>query len=719
MAATDTEAALPSPEVIAALAPDGGPQYNRLIFEKSPYLLQHASNPVDWYPWGEAAFEKARAEDKPIFLSIGYSTCHWCHVMERESFRDAEVAALMNDLFVNIKVDREERPDIDHLFMSASIATRGSGGWPQTVLMTAGMQPFFLASYLPRESRPGRLGLMQLIEQTREYWHENRDGLTALADEIGSKLRDFAANPPGRALDADTLTAAFNQLSDRFDPEYGGLEREQKFPMTHHLSFLLRYWKRSGDAHALVMVEQTLNAMSNGGIYDHIGGGFHRYAIDREWKVPHFEKMLYDQAMLAITYLEAYQATHKDDYATIAREILDYVLRDLTSPEGGFYSARDADSPGGEGATYLWTLDEIAAILGDERGRVFAQAYNFEEGGNYFDQATGEKTGYNIPRPVKNKKKLASELGLTSAELQDQLEDARKRLFEVRQEREQPALDDKILTDWNGLMIAAFAKGGRALDEPIYSKAAAKAAAFISTRLHDATGRLLHRYRGGDAAIAAQLDDYAYLVWGLIELYEANFDVQTLEAAIRVNQQMIDRFWDPVDGGFYLTADDRSELPLRLKEPRDGARPAGNSVAASNLLRIGRITGDEELEKKAESLFKTFEKKVRAAPSGFTQLLIALDFAVGPAYEVVIAGRPGAEDTQRMLDLLRRSFTPNAIVLFRPAGPNTPPISRIAEFTQPQIALDGRATAYVCKNYVCNAPTADARVMLDLLTGPP
>ncbi|MCH8204561.1 MAG: thioredoxin domain-containing protein [Candidatus Hydrogenedentes bacterium] len=719
MAAAATEPALPSPEVIAALPSDGGPQYNRLIFEKSPYLLQHASNPVDWYPWGAAAFEKARAEDKPIFLSIGYSTCHWCHVMERESFQDTEVAALMNDLFVNIKVDREERPDIDHLFMSASIATRGSGGWPQTVLMTADVQPFFLASYLPRESRPGRLGLIQLFEQTREYWHENRDGIKALTDEIGAKLRDFAANPPGRALDADTLTAAFNQLSERFDPEYGGLERAQKFPTTHHLSFLLRYWKRSGDPHALAMVEQTLDAMHNGGIYDHLGGGFHRYAIDREWKVPHFEKMLYDQAMLAITYLEAYQVTHKDDYAAVAREILDYVLRDLTSPEGGFYSARDADSPRGEGGTYVWTLDEIAAVLGEERGRVFARAYDFEEGGNYYDQATGEKTGYNIPRPVKNMKKLASELGLTSAELQDQLEDARKRLFEVRQEREQPALDDKILTDWNGLMIAALAKGGRTLAEPIYTEAAAKASAFISTKLRAADGNLLHRYRDGDAAITAQLDDYAYLVWGLLELYEADFDVQSLESAIRLNHRMIDQFWDPAEGGFFLTARGQSELPLRLKEPRDGARPAGNSVAALNLLRIGRITGDEELEKKAEMLFKAFERKVRSTPSGFTQLLIALDFAVGPAYEVVISGRPGAEDTQRMLGLLRRSFTPNAVVLFRPAGPDTPPISKIAEFTQPQIALDGRATAYVCKNYVCNTPTTNARVMLDLLAGPP
>ena len=606
----------------------------------------------------------------------------------------------MNDLFVCIKVDREERPDIDQLFMSASLASRGSGGWPQTVLTTWDLKPFFLASYLPPTPRPGRMGLTDLFDQTEDFWNANRAGLTSLAEDIIEKLRSFAANPPGGAVNEDTALKAFDQLTRLYDPEHGGLGPKQKFPPTHQLSFLLRHWKRTGDPKALEMVEHSLDAMRRGAIHDHLGGGFHRYTTDVAWTTPHFEKMLYDQAMLALTYLEAFQATGNDRHAEVARGIFEFVLRDLTAPSGGFYAALDADSPDGEGRTYVWSLGDLEKALGEADAATFSAAYGVVAEGNYRDQATDELTGLNALR--------------LSEDPTSDLSDLSRKLFMLRQSRPQPPRDDLILTDWNGLMIAALARGGSILSEPRYTMAAERAAAFIHQHLTNES-RLQHRHRQGVSGIEAQLDDYAFIVWGLLELYEATFDVAYLKRAIALNATMLERHWDPIDGGLYLTHHQARDLPMRLKTTRDGARPSGNSVAALNFLRTARITGNATLENRAHEIFETFAGKIEPEPAAYTHLLLAHDFATGPSAEVVIAGKPGAEDTDAMLRALRHSFAPNKVVLFRSANEESPAISEIAAFTQNQTAQNGNATAYVCRNYVCRAPTTDPQKMLELL----
>ena len=694
---------IPSPEELKDLPADGGPNFNRLVFEQSPYLLQHAGNPVDWYPWGTEAFERARQEDKPVFLSIGYSTCHWCHVMERESFEDPTVAGLLNDAFVCIKVDREERPDIDNVYMSVCQAMTGSGGWPLTVVMTPEKQPFFAGTYFPKDGRFGRPGLAELIPSIEQAWKDRRGELLGSAEEIVAHLRSLNTPGSGDPLGPGTLKAAYDQLASRYDARNGGFGSQPKFPSPHDLTFLLRYWKRSGESHALEMVEKTLRSMRAGGMYDHVGYGFHRYSTDAEWLVPHFEKMLYDQALLAIAYVEAYQATRNDEYAAAAREILTYVLRDMTAPEGGFYSAEDADSEGVEGKFYVWTHAEVMDILGPEDGELYCRVFNIKPGGNFSNPHTPPKT--NIPH-------LA---GAPDADSLVRLEAARQRLYAAREARVHPYKDDKILTDWNGLMIAALAKAGCALDEPEYVQAAQRAADFVLTRLRDDRGRLLKRYRRGVAGLPAHLEDYAFMTWGLLELYEANFDVRNLETAQALNRELLAHFWDDSAGGLFFTADDGEELPARIKEVYDGAIPSGNSVAMLNLLRLERITGDAELESKAEAIGRAFSSQVARMPSGFTQLLCALDFAVGPTYELVIVGTPGAEDTWRMVRAVRSKFVPNKVVLLRPSGV-APPIVRIAEFTTMQVALNGQATAYVCLDHACRAPTNDVKKMLALLS---
>jgi len=704
---------IPSPEELKKLPPDGGPEFNRLVFEKSPYLLQHASNPVDWYPWGEEAFRKARDEDKPIFLSIGYSTCHWCHVMERESFEDPEVAELMNATFVNIKVDREERPDIDSIYMSVCQAMTGGGGWPLTIIMTPDKKPFFAGTYFPKEGRFGRPGMLDLVPRIRQSWKIRREELQDSAEKITAHVRSMSARVAGAELGLGSLKAGYEQLAARFDAQHGGFGSAPKFPSPHDLTFLLRYWKRSGQEQALRMVEKTLQAMRAGGMYDHVGFGFHRYSTDAQWLVPHFEKMLYDQALLVIAYVEAYQATGKEEYARTTREILTYVLRDMTSPEGGFYSAEDADSEGVEGKFYVWTRDEVLDVLGESDGDAFCRLFNIEPGGNFSNPHCPPKT--NIPHHARPLADRARELNLSVDELRARQEVARQKLFEARERRVHPNKDDKILTDWNGLMIVALAKAARALDEPKYATAAQRAADFVLTNLRDDRGRLLKRYRQGEAGLPAHLDDYAFMVWGLLDLYEANFEVRNLEAALALTREMLTHFWDDSDGGLYFTADDGEELPVRTKAVCDGAVPSGNSVAMLNLLRLGRITADAELEAKAAAIGRVFSAQVNRAASAHTQLLCALDFGVGPSYEVVVAGQPGAADTTRMLRVLRGRFIPNKVVLLRPNEPEAPPITRFARFTKHQLSFEGKATAYVCTNYACKAPATDAQEMLALL----
>ena len=696
-----------SQQELEKLAPNGGDQYNRLVFEKSPYLLQHAKNPVDWYPWGDEAFEKARQEEKPIFLSIGYSTCHWCHVMEHESFEDPAVAKLMNQVFVSIKVDREERPDIDNIYMTVCQMITGGGGWPLTIIMTPDKKPFFAGTYIPKDDRYGRMGMMTLIPKIEEIWRAGRQQVLKTAQEIVAELQHSKMSSPGEELDKSILEKAYAKLGSRFDESYAGFGNAPKFPSPHNLLYLLRYWHRTGEERALEMVEKTLQTMRRGGIYDHVGFGFHRYSTDQQWLLPHFEKMLYDQAMLAMAYTEAYQATNKPEYAQTAREIFSYVLRDMTDQKGGFYSAEDADSEAEEGKFYLWTTDEIRQTLGDDKANLVTKVFNLSDRGNFQEQGTGELSGTNIlhlQRPLSDN---AAELGMSADELYRELESARQKLFEVREQRTHPYKDDKILVDWNGLMIAALAKGAQVLNEPDYANAAMCAADFILRDMRSPDGRLFHRYRDGEAGISAHLDDYAFLIWGLLELYEATFKIRYLEFALDFTKDLLTCFWDEETGGLFFTAEDAEDMIMRQKEIYDGAIPSGNSVAALNLLRLSRITARSEFEDKAWQITKTFADNVRQIPMAYTQLLSALDFGFGPSIEVVIAGKSSSRDTQAMVNAVRRQFSPNKVLLFVPGEILSPGITRIAKFTKYQTSIDGKATAYVCRDYVCSAPTTD------------
>jgi uncharacterized protein YyaL (SSP411 family) len=688
---------------------------NHLINETSPYLLQHAHNPVDWYPWGPEAFERAQRENKPIFLSIGYSTCHWCHVMAHESFEHPEVARLMNEAFVSIKVDREERPDIDSVYLSACQAMTGSGGWPLSIIITPDKKPFFAATYIPRESRFGLIGMMELIPHIRELWATRRGEALSLSNKIATVLQQTSPDTLGEELDKATLELTYEQLAQRFDGQHAGFGSAPKFPTSHNLLFLLRYWKRRGTQAALDMVEKTLQAMRHGGIYDHVGFGFHRYSTDSQWIVPHFEKMLYDQAMLAMAYAEAYQATGKEDYGKTARDIFTYVMRDMTVPEGGFYSAEDADSEGKEGKFYLWTQEEVQQALGNEEADFVATVFNIEKDGNFLEQATRRKSGVNILHLRKALGELASDLNLSQQDLQGHLEVILQKLFAYREKRVHPMKDDKILTDWNGLMIAALAKGAQAFDELEYAEAARRAADFILENMRKPDGRLWHRYRDGQAGVEANLDDYAFLVWGLIELYEAIFEARHLEIGLELTNDMVRHFWDEDGGGLYLTPDDGESLFVRKKEIYDGAIPSGNSVAMLNLLRLGRMTATSDLEDKAAKIGSAFSGSVKQSPAAYTQLMVALDFGIGPCYEVVIAGRAQAEDTKAMVKALRTHFLPNKVVLFNPNGRESPEIARLADFTKNQSSIEGKATAYVCLNYNCKLPTTDINKMLELL----
>jgi len=689
--------------------------HNRLELEKSPYLLQHADNPVDWYAWGPEAFEKAIKENRPIFLSIGYSTCHWCHVMAHESFEDPEVARLMNEVFICIKVDREERPDIDNIYMRVCQMMTGSGGWPLTILMTPDKKPFFAGTYIPRESHHGRLGMMDLVPRIKELWDTQHDEILKSADKITASLNQIAHDASGPELDKSTLKTAYDQLTGRYSEQYGGFGNAPKFPSPQNLLFLLRYWQSTNDEKALRMVVKTLQSMQNGGIYDHVGFGFHRYSTDSHWLVPHFEKMLYDQAMLAMAYTEAYQATGINEFEETAKEIFTYVLRDMTDKEGGFYSAEDADSEGVEGKFYVWTEDEIRQTLKGDEADLIINVYSIDKIGNFRDEASGENTGANILHLNKSLTEIAFKNKESVDGLKESVEAARQKLFAVRNKRVHPHKDDKILTDWNGLMIAALAKGAQAFDEPKYAEAAKRAADFILTGMRREDGRILHRYRDGHTAILANVDDYAFLIWGLLELYETVFDVDYLQTALDLNSEMIKYFWDEKDGGFYFTAEDAEELIVRQKEIYDGAIPSGNSVAVSNLFRLSRITANTDFEDKANKIMLAFSKDVESAPSGYTQMMVALGFGIGPSYEIVIVGNPEADDTKEMLSSLGKHFIPYKVVLLKHDDQEKADITRIAEYTEYHSSFDGKATAYVCLDFACKMPVTNTEEMLKLL----
>ncbi len=672
------------------------PQHtNRLAKEKSPYLLQHAHNPVDWYPWGEEAFEKARREQKPIFLSIGYSTCHWCHVMERESFEDPATAELLNRHFVAIKVDREERPDVDGLYMQAVIQMAGQGGWPLSVFLTPDLKPFYGGTYFPPEPRWGHPGFKSVLSGIADAWKNRREEVLRSGQAMAEALQGQAQETAGRAeLSGKTLEQAYQSFSESYDETYGGFAPAPKFPRSHALSLILRHWKRTKEPRALQIVEKTLQAMAAGGIHDSLDGGFHRYSTDAEWHVPHFEKMLYDQALLARTYLEAYQATGREEYAQTARGIFDYVLRRMTGSGGGFYSAEDADSlePGTEekkeGAFYVWTARELEEVLGKKDAEAFGLLYGVQLHGNAAHDPQGEFAGKNILYRARSGEEPAG---------------AKQKLLAARDRRPRPHLDDKVLADWNGLMIAGFAFGAQVLDEPRYAEAARRAADFILTKMVRKDGRLLHRYRDGEAAIPGHLEDYAFLIHGLVDLYEATFEPRYLAEAKRLTGEMVRLFWDDTAGGFFLTGTDAEKLLVRQKELYDGAIPSGNSVAALDLIRVGRLTSEKGLEEKAARLTEAFGGQVSRQPSAFPQLLIALDFALGPSSEIVIAGPADAPETKEMLKTLRGRFFPNKVVSLHPPGD--------ADFPM----IDGKPTCYVCQNYACDLPTTDLEKLKNLL----
>ena len=672
---------------------------NRLAGEKSPYLLQHADNPVDWYPWGDEAFTTAREQNKPIFLSIGYSSCHWCHVMEHESFEDEAVARLLNEHFISIKVDREERPDIDNIYMKVCQAMTGSGGWPLTIFMAPGGKPFFAGTYYPKQSKYGSPGMLELVPHMASLWKNDREKLETIGDHAAAALESFAFTGDERSLSEKTIVTAYSRLEASFDEVHGGFGGAPKFPTPHQLSLLLRYWDRSGDRRALEIVGTTLRKMYGGGIYDHLGKGFHRYSTDPMWLVPHFEKMLYDQAMLSIAYLETHQATGNAFYRAVAEEILEYVVRDLASPEGGFYSAEDADSEGEEGIFYVWTKQEIMESLGEEDGDIFCERYGVTSHGNF---------------EGKNVLHISSE---TDAD-EGSIGMMKEKLFVIRSKRSRPMLDDKILTDWNGLMIAALAKGARVTGRTDYAAAASKAAEFILNDMRNSDGRLLHRYRDGESAIPGYLDDYAFLIWGLIELYEATFEAKWLAEALKLAEEMIELFADSDDdkGGFYFTGSDAEKLIVRTKEIYDGAVPSGNSVAALCLLRLGRMTGRTELESAADALLEEFSGPVSGSPTAYAQMLIALDFALGPGREYVIAGDRGTGETESMIRIIAERFMPRSVTLLRPAGDGAGEIIGLAPMLEGMTAVDGKPTAYICENFRCSAPAAGEKEFVKRLS---
>ncbi|ACB84543.1 thioredoxin domain-containing protein [Natranaerobius thermophilus] len=659
---------------------------NRLANEKSPYLLQHAHNPVDWFPWSEEAFEKAKKEDKPIFLSIGYSTCHWCHVMEQESFEDHEIAGILNKNFISIKVDREERPDIDAIYMSACQALTGRGGWPLTVFLNHDKNPFYAGTYFPKENRLGMPGLKDILEKVSSKWQNDRYELINIGNEITQAVEHhFFTHAPGNVTE-ESLHIAFSQLEENFDEEYGGFGSAPKFPSPHNLYFLLRYYHLTGNESALHMVKKTLTSMYRGGIYDHIGYGFCRYSTDKKWLVPHFEKMLYDNALLAIAYLEVYEITRNNFFKEIAQEIFTYVSRELTSPEGGFYSAEDADSEGEEGKFYVFTPQEVIEVLGEVRGQEFCKQYNITANGNF-------EHGNSIPNLIgKNPEK-------------DEFQKDLKKLFEYREQREHPFKDDKILTSWNGLMIAALAKGSRVLNDERYLNMAQSSYRFIEKNLITNNQRLLTRYRDGEASIPGFLDDYAYLVWGLIELYNASFEPYYLEKALIFNDEMIKLFWDQDQGGLYLYGHDSETLVSRPKEIDDSALPSGNSVATRNLLELFHLTGKTSLEELAERQINSFGGSVNKSPIYYTHFLTAVYLVLTTTEEITVVSDPEPDEaTSVLVEALIKGFHPNRFLLVKTEDRKGRQLEELAPIVNNRNQKDNKPTIYVCKDFTCLTP---------------
>ena len=670
---------------------------NRLINETSPYLLQHAHNPVDWYAWGEEALSRARDEDRPILLSIGYSACHWCHVMERESFENEDIAVLMNDNFVNIKVDREERPDLDAVYMEAVQMMTGSGGWPMTVFLTPEGRPYYGGTYFPPEDRGGMPGFPRLLAAASQAYHTNKGEIERVTRQLAEQMGRTGQMPRGfTPLTTEVMHNAYSQLATQFDHLNGGFGNAPKFPQPMTPEFLLRYNRHGFNARALEMVELTLQKMAYGGMYDQVGGGFHRYSTDAYWLVPHFEKMLYDNALLARLYLHAWQVTGNALYRRITEETLDYVLREMTDAAGGFYSAQDADSEGVEGKFFVWTPDELRPLLGDDADLVMGY-YGVTERGNF----EGANI-LNVPLPPE---RYASQRGVSEDDLSAAVQRARAVLLDVRERRIHPLLDDKVLTSWNGLMLRSFAEAGAALGRPDYLDAAGRNADFLLATMRDENGRLLRTWRNGEAKLNGYLEDYACLADGLISLHEATLEPRWLQDAVGLANGMVDLFWDDAVGGFYDTGKDHEELVIRPRDVFDNAQPCGGSVATDVLLRLGVITGNDDFAAKGATPLRAMQQMLGRAPSATGHWLGALDFYVSLPREIVIVGPASDPATGAMLDEVSKRFMPNR-VLVGVADSANPPL-KDSPLLEQRIMQDGMPTAYVCENYACQLPVTD------------
>jgi uncharacterized protein YyaL (SSP411 family) len=653
---------------------------NRLIGEKSPYLLQHAHNPVDWHPWGDEAFRLAKEKDKPIFLSIGYSSCHWCHVMAEESFENEEVAALLNEHFVCVKVDREERPDIDAVYMMAAQLMSGTGGWPLTIILTPDGRPFFAATYLPKESRQGMTGLTTIVPIVSQFWKERRDEVVETSKKVAEAVRMATQPTSAGSVGIESLMEGYEGLRKSYDPRHGGFGRAPKFPTPHRLTFLLRYWKRTGAPEALEMVQRTLVEMRRGGIFDQLGGGFHRYSTDRSWTVPHFEKMLYDQALLLMAYVEGWQATQADEFESTAREVADYVMERLASPQGGFYSAEDADSEGVEGKYYTWSESELSSFLAPDELSEARRVFGVTGEGN-IEVSAGERA---------NVLRLEGE----TTELSDTV---RRKMRERRQQRTRPFLDDKIMADWNGLMIAGLAKAYGAWREPRHLDAARRAANFVLDAMMNERGRH-HVYRDGTADGPAFLDDHAFMAWGLLELYFADPDPRWLEEAVRMAEWMVSDFADP-SGGFFQTSGE--ELMGRVKEVYDGAVPSGNSVALTVLYTLHAVTGREDLRQEAERAERALSGAVVRSPDAHAQFLNAVDLRIGPTIEMTLTGK--RKDVEPFLAVIGQAFLPHRMVVHASGDGRIERLSPLAKGRDVS-----EVAAYVCRERTCLPAVRDA-----------
>jgi uncharacterized protein len=690
---------------------------NRLIHEASPYLRQHAYNPVDWYPWGDEAFGKAKREDKPIFLSIGYSTCYWCHVMEREVFENERLAGMMNDQAVNIKLDREERPDIDRIYMKAVQAMTGAGGWPMSVFLTHDLKPFYAATYIPPAAQYGRPGFGEVLRAINDVWTNERNRINETGEQIFEHLNRISAGalPPG-PVSFELMDRGYAAFRESFDTEFGGFGDAPKFPTPVALVFLTRFYKRTGNRDALDMVLKTLRIIAAGGIYDHIGGGIHRYATDRQWHVPHFEKMLYDQAQLAISYLETYQITGDAAFASTARDILEYVRRDLTDPKGGFYSAEDAESAVSagdlsnkrEGAFYTWKQSEISAVLLPPEAAIASYYFGLETDGNVSSDPHGVFAGENILYVSHTIARTAEHFGMSEDEVRQTLGNIRNKLYDIRRKRPKPHLDDKILVSWNGLMISAFARASAVLKDPGYLDTAGRAADFIIDTLYDAKSEtLLRRYRDGNTGIDAQLEDYAFFIQGLLDLYEASSGIRWLDQAGRLTTKMMELFHDTDRGGFYDTSGGDMNVLIRTKEWYDGAEPSGNAVAILDLLRFAHMTGDSVLNTAARRSLEHFREMMQKAPQAAAQLLAAADYSLAKPKQVIIAGPPDDPRTRELFLEVSRPFIPDKAVLYADGNTGQKYLQSRIDFLSTVQTVDGKPTVYVCEDFACNLPVTD------------